>query len=189
MCPVSVTGNPGILMSHACIDLTFLPSGRLMVRGFVATCLFATSTPSITKMDVAPVSATAWFGAMVIALIYCGFWRLLVSKFDMTTVTSSWSAIETTFMFSVGFRTKAETKLLHLCAVNAPRPRPLHGFLCDRHRVHHAGDLHHLECWCICPVPLLQKVAAPCSGLGEYEIACGGKGSLPRTSSPPSAVG
>jgi hypothetical protein len=36
------------------------------VRGFVATCLFATSTPSITKIDVAPVSATAWFGAMVI---------------------------------------------------------------------------------------------------------------------------
>ena len=111
-------------MSHACIDLTFLPSGRLMVRGFVATCLFATSTPSITKMDVAPVSATVWFGTMVIALIYCGFWRLLVAKFDMTTITSSWSATETTFMFSMGFRTEAETKLLHLCAVNAPRPRP-----------------------------------------------------------------
>jgi hypothetical protein len=140
MCPVSVMGNPGILMSHACVNLTFLPSGWLTVRGFVANRLFATSTPSITKMEVAPVSAMAWFGAMVIALIYCsfgmpymvlataainvgsrcGFWWLLVAKFDMTTVTSSSSATETTFMFSVEFRNKAETKLLHLCAVSTP---------------------------------------------------------------------
>jgi hypothetical protein len=140
MCPVSVMGNPGILMSHACVDLTFLPSGRLMVRGFVANRLFATSTLSITKMEVAPISAMAWFGAMVIALIYCGFGmpymvlataatdvgsrcgflRLLVAKFDMTTVTSSWSAMETTLMFSVGFRNEAETKLLHLCAISTP---------------------------------------------------------------------
>jgi hypothetical protein len=139
MCPVSVMGNPGIFMSHACVDLTFLPSGRLTVRGFVATCLFATSTPSITKMEVAPVSAMVWFGAMVIALIYCGFgmpymvlaaatnvgshcgfWRLLVAKFDMTTFASSSSVTETTVMFSEGFRNKAETKLLHLCAMFTP---------------------------------------------------------------------
>ncbi len=139
MCSVSVTGNPGIFMLHACVDLTFLPSGRLTVRGFVATRLFATSTLSITKMEVAPVSATTWFGAMVIALIYCsfgvpymvlaaatnvgsccGFWRLLVAKFDMTTITSSLSAMETTVMFSVGFRNKAEAKLLHLCAISTP---------------------------------------------------------------------
>jgi hypothetical protein len=138
MCPVSVTGNPGIFMLHACVDLTFLPSRRLTVRGFVANRLFATSTPSIAKMEVAPVSAMGWFGAFVIALIYCGFgmpymvlatavtnvgshcgfWRLLVAKFDMTTVTSSSSATETTFMFSVGFRNKAETKLLHVCAIS-----------------------------------------------------------------------
>jgi hypothetical protein len=132
-------GNPGIFMLHACVNLTFLPSGRLTVRGFVATRLFATSTPSITKMEVAPVSAMAWFGVMVIALIYCGFgmpymvlaaatdvgsrcgfWRLLVAKFDMTTITSSFSAMETTFMFSVGFRNEAETKLLHLCVISTP---------------------------------------------------------------------
>ena len=57
MCPVSVPGNPGIVMLHTCIDLTFLPSGRFTVRGFVVTHLFTTSTPSITKMDVALVSA------------------------------------------------------------------------------------------------------------------------------------
>ncbi len=59
MCPVSVVGNPGIVMSHMCVDFTFLPSGRFTVRGFDATRLFTTSTPSITKMYVAPVSATA----------------------------------------------------------------------------------------------------------------------------------
>ncbi len=59
MCPVSVPGNPGIVMLHTCINFTFLPSGRFTVRGFVAMHLFTTSTPSITKMDVAPVSATA----------------------------------------------------------------------------------------------------------------------------------
>ncbi len=73
MCPVSVMGNPGICMSHTCVDLIFLPSGRLTVRGFVANRLFSTYTPSITKMDVAPVSVTARFVAMVIALRYCGF--------------------------------------------------------------------------------------------------------------------
>ncbi len=59
MCPVSLPGNPGIVMLHTCVDFTFLPSGRFMVRGFVATRLFTTSTLSITKMDVALVSATA----------------------------------------------------------------------------------------------------------------------------------
>ncbi len=59
MCPVSVVGNPGIVMSHTCVDFTFLPSGRFTVRGFDATRLLTTSTPSITKMDVASVSATA----------------------------------------------------------------------------------------------------------------------------------
>jgi hypothetical protein len=203
MCPVSVTDNPGILMSHTCVDLTFLPSGRLTVRGFVATRLFATSTPSITKMDVAPVSATAWFGAMVIALMqfcfgamvialrfgamvialmqfcffamvialrfgamvialmqfcfgamvialmqfcrglpykglatvvtgvgcWCGGWQFLIAKFDITTATSSWSAMETTFILSVGFRNKAETKLLHLCAISTPHCKNCPGCL------------------------------------------------------------
>jgi hypothetical protein len=127
-------------MSHTCVNLTFLPSGRLTVRGFVANRLFSTSTPSITKMDVAPVSATARFVAIVIALRYCGFGlpyivlanaakvsgcccdflRLLVAKFDMSTVSSSSSVAVTTLMISVGSGKEAETKLLHLCAISAP---------------------------------------------------------------------
>ncbi len=140
MCPMSVMGNPEICMSHTCIDLIFLPSGRLRVRGFVANHLFSTSTPSITKMDVAPLSAMARFVAMVMALRYCGFgllykvlanaannvgcccvfWQLLVAEFDMTTITSSSSAMVTTLMTSVGSGKEAETKLLHLCAISAP---------------------------------------------------------------------
>ncbi len=73
MCPVRVIGNPGIFMSHTCVNLTFLPSGRLTVKDFVANRLFSTSTPSITKMGIAPVSATARFVATVIALRYCSF--------------------------------------------------------------------------------------------------------------------
>ncbi len=73
MCPVRVIGNPGIFMLHTCVYLIFLPSGRLRVSGCVANCLFSMSTPSITKMNIAPLSATARFVVMVIAFRYCSF--------------------------------------------------------------------------------------------------------------------
>ena len=57
MWPVSVHGRPGMLMSHSCVDLIFLSSGRLIIKGFFVILLFSTSTSSIMKMDVAPVSA------------------------------------------------------------------------------------------------------------------------------------
>ncbi len=89
---------------------------------FVANLLFSTSTPSITKMDVAPISTTARFVAIVVALRYCGFglpyiffanaandvgcdcffWLLLVNKFDVTIVTLSSSVALVTLMTSVG---------------------------------------------------------------------------------------
>ncbi len=59
MWPVSVRVRPGMLMSHLCVDLNFLPSGRLIIKGFFVSLLFSTSTSSIMKMDVAPVSAIA----------------------------------------------------------------------------------------------------------------------------------
>ena len=40
MCPLSVVGSPGILMSHTCVDYTCLLSGRLIVNGFFAGRLF-----------------------------------------------------------------------------------------------------------------------------------------------------
>jgi hypothetical protein len=59
MWPVRVHGRPGMFMSHSCVNLTFLPSGRLIIKGFFVILLFSTSTPSIMKMAVAPVSAIA----------------------------------------------------------------------------------------------------------------------------------
>jgi hypothetical protein len=32
-CPTSTFGRPGIVMSHVCVDFTFVPSSRLMVSG------------------------------------------------------------------------------------------------------------------------------------------------------------
>ena len=59
MCPLSIMGRPGMVMSQQCVDLIFDPSGRLMVSGFFATRLFSTGVPSIIKIDVAPVSMIA----------------------------------------------------------------------------------------------------------------------------------
>ena len=59
MCPVSISGSPGMVMSQQCVDLIFVPSGRLMVSGLVAICLFSTGVPSMMKMAVAPVSIIA----------------------------------------------------------------------------------------------------------------------------------
>ena len=59
MCPVSISGSPGIVMSQQCVDLIFVPSGRLMVSGFVAIRLFSTGVTSMMKMAVAPVPIIA----------------------------------------------------------------------------------------------------------------------------------
>jgi hypothetical protein len=105
-----------------CVDLICLPSGRLIVSDFIAGRLFFTSAPSMTKIDVAPVSAIASDVAIVIAFRYCveglpnilldvaasdvGVRRgsaRLVFAFDMTTVMSSdaTSPVYTALMFSM----------------------------------------------------------------------------------------
>ena len=122
MCPVNVVGSPGISMSHMCVDLICLPSGRLIVSGFIAGRLFFTSAPSMIKIDVAPVSAIALDVGIVMAFRYCvdglpnillavlasdvGGRRcsaLLVFAFDMTTVVLSdaTSLVYTALMFSM----------------------------------------------------------------------------------------
>ena len=70
MCPVNTIGRPEIVMSHICVDLTLLPSGRLMVSRVVAGHKFSTGVPSLMNMDVPPVSAIASVVATVIALRY-----------------------------------------------------------------------------------------------------------------------
>ena len=48
-----------MVILHICVDLTLLPSGRLIVIGLMVGFIFSMSVPSITKIDVAPVSAIA----------------------------------------------------------------------------------------------------------------------------------
>jgi hypothetical protein len=71
MCPVKITGRPSIVLLHMCVDFTLLPSGRLIVNGCDEGRKLLMGVPSMIKMDVAPVSAIAWFALIVIALRYC----------------------------------------------------------------------------------------------------------------------
>ncbi len=59
-------------MSHTCVDCTFLPSGKFIVRGDKEICLLSTSVPSMMKIEVEPMSAMAWLVAIVRAFRYCG---------------------------------------------------------------------------------------------------------------------
>ncbi len=61
-----------MMLSHTCVDQIVVPSGNLILSGFVATRLSSTSASSMMKMAVAPVSAIASFAAMVSAFKYCG---------------------------------------------------------------------------------------------------------------------
>jgi len=105
-----------------CVDLICLPSGRLIVSGFIAGRLFFMAAPSMMKIDVAPVSAIASDVAIVMAFRYCidGLPKILLAvtasyvggrrgsarlvfAFDMTTVMSSdaTSPVYTALMFSM----------------------------------------------------------------------------------------
>jgi hypothetical protein len=59
-------------MSQMCVSITLFPSGKLIVRGFTAMHLFPTLTPSMIKIDVAPVSVIARLAAIIIAFKYWG---------------------------------------------------------------------------------------------------------------------
>ena len=72
-CPTNTFGSPGIVMSHVCVDFTFVPSSRLMVSGRMASRRFSHGVPSMMNIEVAPVSAISCDAAMAIALRYCGF--------------------------------------------------------------------------------------------------------------------
>ncbi len=64
MWPVRMVGKPGMVTSHLCVEVIVRPSGRFILIGFDVVRLFLTEFVSITKMDVAPVSAMAWLDAM-----------------------------------------------------------------------------------------------------------------------------
>ncbi len=133
-CPTKTVGSPGMVMSHVCVDLTLLPSGKFMVSGWIAGQRFWTGVPSITKIEVAPVSAIACNIAILIALRFCGkgapnrshaagarfcltfFFAKIVGiasdvQFEVTTT------FIVTLIIWVGSKENAETKWLHLCAI------------------------------------------------------------------------
>ncbi len=59
MWPSNTCGNPGISRSHMCVDFIIVPSGKLILRGFVVGHIFFIGVFFMTITDVAPVSATA----------------------------------------------------------------------------------------------------------------------------------
>ena len=71
MCPFKIVGRPGIVMSHMCVDFALLPSGKLIVNGCNEGRKLLMGVPSMINMEVAPVSAIAWFVLITIALRYC----------------------------------------------------------------------------------------------------------------------
>jgi hypothetical protein len=68
MCQMSVNGKPGMVTLHMWVDVTFFPSGREIVIGLMAIFLFLQFVPSMTKREVAPVSAMACVGLIIMAL-------------------------------------------------------------------------------------------------------------------------
>ncbi len=88
MCPVNTVGRPGILMSQMCVDVTLLPSGKLIVIGLSDLRRFLTGMPFIIKIDVAPVSAIACDLAIVIAFAHSNF-LCFVLQLDVIIVASS----------------------------------------------------------------------------------------------------
>ena len=51
-------GSLGTSISHVCINFNLVPSGRLMVRGFLLIFLLETFVPGRMKCPVAPEYAT-----------------------------------------------------------------------------------------------------------------------------------
>ncbi len=71
MCPVKIVGRSGIVMLHMCVNFTLLPLGKLIVNGCDDDRKMLTGVPSMINMEVAPVSAIAWFVLIANALRYC----------------------------------------------------------------------------------------------------------------------
>jgi hypothetical protein len=64
-------------MSQMCVDVTLLPSGKLIVIGLLDLRRFLTGVPFMMKIAVAPVSAIACVMANVIAFTNSNFYMLL----------------------------------------------------------------------------------------------------------------
>ena len=98
MCPTNGVGRPGMSTSHVCVDITCRPSASATLRGLVVTRLFLTGVPSMMKICVAPESAIAACGGIVIVAWANSRERgglpwMCFDTFDETNVTSSSVAV------------------------------------------------------------------------------------------------
>jgi hypothetical protein len=75
-------------MSQMCVDVTLLPSGKLIVMGLLDFRRFLTGVPFMMKIEVAPVSAIACVVANVIAFARSNC-LYFVLQLDVIIVTSS----------------------------------------------------------------------------------------------------
>jgi hypothetical protein len=107
ICPSSIVGKPGSLKLHTCVDLTTLPLGKLMVRGFVAGQIFLIGVPLNTKIEVALVSATACVGGIA-GFVGCMQGAHTLIRFVVLEVTTVSSSMLTS-RFWVGYKVGSET--------------------------------------------------------------------------------
>jgi hypothetical protein len=129
MCPNRGPGSPGTTTLHVCVDQTWQSSRRLTVSPFMAVCLLSTSTPSLMKTAVAPVStihceSSIATGQMRGANPSSSWLTGRGETFEAVTVMSSLFAVLHTNRNWVGSR-GAETKLLHLFVIDSSAP-PCH---------------------------------------------------------------
>ncbi len=99
-----------LLMSsklHTCVDLTTVPSGKLMVRWFVAGRIFLIKVPFNTKTDVALVSATVCISGIA-GFIGCMQGAHTLICFVVLEVTTVFSSMLTS-RFWVGYKVGSET--------------------------------------------------------------------------------
>ena len=115
MCPSNTCGNPGISRSHICVDFTIVPSGKLILSGFVVGLTFFIGVSFMTNMDVAPVSATAcvmaidgFLGCILDAHICCCWFNTVSRRFDKFPLTIVMSSLSTP-LFWVGYKGGFET--------------------------------------------------------------------------------
>ena len=77
---LALLGRLGRLISHVCVNLNWVQSGRLIVRGFLLIFMLEKILPRRMKCPVAPESVTAistailMFDALVIVSAFGAFW-------------------------------------------------------------------------------------------------------------------
>ena len=121
MYPVNTIGRPGIFMSHMCVNVTLLPSGKLIVIGLFVVRRFLTGVPFMMNIEVAPVMAIACIGAIVIAFAHSNF-LYFVLQWDVIIVASlsSCGANAASWQIHlnwVGYNEDVGQKLFHLISI------------------------------------------------------------------------